>query len=115
MVLDTPPRCFCLVLISISITGWSSGYSAQAELFISTTTNPGNYTLGLGIDTGRVTVWSMVQVQVTAQPPTTPIGTSLTLVSVAAVILVVVVLVLGQFFIEYVDSDLRPPQHMTGR
>lgn len=69
--------------------------SAQAELFISTTTNPGNYTLGLGIDMGKVTVWSMVQVQITAQPPTTPIGTSLTLVSAAVAILVVVVLVLG--------------------
>jgi len=69
--------------------------SAQAELFISTTTKPGNYTLGLGIDTGRVAVWSMVQVQITAQPSTTPIGTSLTLVSAAIVIFVFVVLVLG--------------------
>ena len=72
-----------------------SNSSSQAELFISTTTAPGNYTLGLGIDTGRVTVWSMVQVQITAQPPTTPIETSVTLVSATVVFLIVVVLVLG--------------------
>jgi virginiamycin B lyase len=68
---------------------------AQAELFISTNTQPGNYTLGLGIDTGRVTVWSMIQVQITTQPLTTPIATSLTLVSAAGVILVVVAFVVG--------------------
>ena len=67
---------------------------SQAELIISNSTKPGNYTLGLGIDTGNVTVWSMIQVQVTSQAPTTPIGTSLTLVSAAA-ILAVVVLVTG--------------------
>ena len=85
--------------------------SAQAELFISTTTKPGNYTLGLGIDTGRVTVWSMVQVQITAQPPTTPIGTSLTLVSAAGVILVVVVLVLG--LVLHRARRQRPPSPAT--
>jgi hypothetical protein len=71
--------------------------SSQAELFISTTTEPGNYTLGLGIDTGRVALWSMVQVQITGQPSTTPIGTSVTLLSAAIVTLVLVVLVLGLF------------------
>jgi len=79
-----------------SLAGPSSS-SSQAELFISTTTKPGNYTLGLGIDTGRVTLWGMVQVQITAQPSTTPTGTSVTLLSAAIVILVLVVLVLGLF------------------
>ena len=67
---------------------------SQAELIISATTRPGNYTLGLGIDTGKVSVWSMIQVQVTAQAATTSIGANLTLVSAAA-ILAVVVIVLG--------------------
>jgi virginiamycin B lyase len=79
-----------------SLAGPSSS-SSQAELFISTTTNPGNYTLGLGIDTGRIAVWSIVQVQITAQPPTTPTGTSVTLVSSAIAILVLVILMLGLF------------------
>lgn len=68
---------------------------SQAELIISTITKPGNYTLGLGIDAGNVTVWSMIQVQVTSQAPTTSIGQRLTLVSAA--ILAVVVLVLDLF------------------
>ena len=69
--------------------------SAQAELFVSTATPPGNYTLGLGIDTGRVSAWTMVQVQIATAPPPTPIGTSITLISSALVIFVVLVLVLG--------------------
>jgi virginiamycin B lyase len=68
--------------------------NAQAELFISTTAKPGNYTLALGIETARVSVWRMIQVQVTAQTPTTAIGTTFILFSMAAVILAVIVIVL---------------------
>ena len=64
---------------------------SQAELIISSTTKPGNYTLGLGIDTGNVIVWRMIQVQVTAQASTASIGTILTVVFTAAILAVVVV------------------------
>jgi len=64
---------------------------SQAELFISSTTKPGNYTLGLGFDTGNVTAWSMIHVQVTSTTSSTPIGTSLTVVSASAVIAVVAI------------------------
>jgi virginiamycin B lyase len=69
--------------------------NAQAELFVSTTTKPGNYTLALGIETARAAVWRMVQVQVTAQAPSTSLGTTFTLFSMAAVILVAIVIVLA--------------------
>jgi len=65
---------------------------SQAELIISTNTKPGNYTLGLGIDTGNVTVWSMIQVQVTSEAPGTSIGTILTVVFAAAILAVVLAL-----------------------
>jgi virginiamycin B lyase len=77
----------------------ASNSSSQAELFISTTTRPGNYTLGLGIETGQVAVWSMIEVQITAQHSTTPIATSLTLIFAAVLIFVFVVIVLGLFLL----------------
>ena len=68
-----------------------AGNSAQAELTVSSTIKQGNYTLGLGVDAGKVTVWSLVQVQVTSQSSMVPIETSLTLVVAAAVGLALVV------------------------
>jgi virginiamycin B lyase len=72
-----------------SLTGLSS-ISGQAELTLSNNIKPGNYTLGLGIDTGEVTVWSMIRVQVAPQGSTTPDVTTTILESVAAVTLVFV-------------------------
>jgi virginiamycin B lyase len=72
-----------------------SDTNGQAELFISTTAKPGNYTLALGIETARVSVWRMVQVQLTAQTPTTAFGTTFILFSMAAVILAAIVIVLA--------------------
>ncbi len=72
------------------------GNSGQAELFLSSSIKTGNYTLGLGIDTGKVTVWSMIQVQVSLEAPTAPVGTSVTLALVAAAGAVLLVgLILG--------------------
>ena len=60
------------------------GNSAQAELFLSSTIKTGNYTLGLGIDTGKVTVWTIIQIQISLETATAPVGTSITLALVAA-------------------------------
>lgn len=81
---------------------------AQAELILSTNTKPGNYALGLGIDAGGVTVWSMVQVEVAPQGSTTPVATSTILGSVAAATLV---LVLGLIAFGLRSRRQPPVQH----
>ncbi len=58
--------------------------SAQAELVLSSTIKAGNYTLGLGIDIGQVTIWTMIQIQVSLATGTAPFGTSVTLALLAA-------------------------------
>jgi len=47
----------------LTLTG-SSEVSAEARLTVSATTEPGNYTMALGIETGSVNVWTMVSVKV---------------------------------------------------
>ncbi len=59
------------------------GNSAQAKLFLSSTINAGNYTLGIGLDTGRATVWSMIEIQVSLEAPAAPVATSITLALLA--------------------------------
>jgi streptogramin lyase len=67
----------------------------QAEIFISTTTRAGNYTLALGIETASVSVWKMIQVQVTSQAPTTSTRTTFVLFATSAIILLVIVIALA--------------------
>ncbi len=86
------------------------GNSAQAELFLSSRIKPGNYTLGLGIDTGKVAVWTMIQVQISLETPTAPVGTSLTLALVAAAGAVILIgLILSILLRRHPRANPAPP------
>jgi hypothetical protein len=88
------------------------GNSAQAELFLSSTIKAGNYTLGLGIDTGKVTVWSMIQVQVSVGTPTALVGTSVALALVAAAGAVLLVsLILSTLVRRHPRAQPAPPRN----
>jgi hypothetical protein len=67
---------------------------AQAELNVSTTTEPGNYTLALGIETPSVNVWTMISVEVMKPSPFNPVPLSLAALGGGVVLAILLFIVL---------------------
>jgi streptogramin lyase len=67
--------------------------SAQAKLHLSATTEPGNYTLAIGIETSSVNAWSMISVQVSgSRSPNSASFLYVAVIVVAALIAIILIL-----------------------
>lgn len=66
------------------------GSPTEAKLKLSASVKPGNYTLGLGIDAGTVSVWGMINVEVVSAQTKLEIFSLSTTISLAVIALVLV-------------------------